>query len=332
MATEMTRWERIRAALGGEEVDRVPVSMWRHFFTKETSAESLAEAMLGFQNRFDWDFMKVNPRASYHVEDWGVRVKYPGDAEPEVVENPVKTHTDWLKLKVLDIGTGVLKEHLASLELIARGLKGTVPFIMTVFTPLSIASRLVGSEEVFLRHLREHTEVVNHALEVITETFINFSRACMERGASGLFYATTAWATTDRLTEEEYLKYARPYDLKLLAALPPAEFHILHVCRQNNLLRTVKDYPVHAFNWDPRGAGNPSLAEGKRIIGRPEVPVIGGIAHDRSLVESTPTQLAAEVRGMCVALGKQGWMLGPGCTFPPETPGANVRAIRHAIE
>jgi uroporphyrinogen decarboxylase len=80
MAREMTHWERIRAAIKGQDVDRVPISMWRHFFTMETSSEPLAEAMLDFQSRFDWDFMKVNPRASYHVEDWGVKVKYSGDA------------------------------------------------------------------------------------------------------------------------------------------------------------------------------------------------------------------------------------------------------------
>jgi uroporphyrinogen decarboxylase len=331
MSTEMTHWERVRAALKEEDIDRVPVSMWRHFFSRETSAEALAEAMLAFQNRFDWDFMKVNPRASYHVEDWGVRTKYYGDAEPEVTETPVKNPNDWQKLKVLDINNGVLKEHLTGLELIARGLKGQLPFIMTVFTPISIASRMVDSEEVFSRHLRENTAKVNQALEVITETFINFSRACLERGASGLFYATTSWATTDRLNEEEYRKYARPYDLKLLAALPTAEFHVLHVCRQNNLFRAVKDYPVHAFNWDARGTGNPSLAEGKRIIDRQSVPVIGGIAHDASLVDSTPEQLAAEVKGMRVALGSKGWMVGPGCTFPPQTPESNLRAIRHSV-
>lgn len=330
MAVEMTHWERVRAALKGEDIDRVPVSMWRHFFSRETSAESLAEAMLSFQNRFDWDFMKVNPRASYHVEDWGVKTKYDGDTSPSVIETPVKTPGDWLKLKVLDINRGVLKEHLASLELIARGLKGKLPFIMTVFTPLAIASRLISSEQVFLEHLRGHTDKVNHALEVITETFTNFSRACLERGASGLYYATTSWATTDQLTEKEYRKFARPYDLKLLNTLPPAAFHVLHVCRQNNLLRAVKDYPVHAFSWDPRAAGNPSLAEGKRMVGGRTV--IGGMAQDNSLVEATPTQLAAEITGMRIAMGKKGWMIGPGCTFPPETPEANLQAIRDAVD
>jgi uroporphyrinogen decarboxylase len=330
MITEMTHWERVRAALKGEDVDRIPVSMWRHFFSKETSAASLAEGMLSFQNRFDWDFMKINPRSSYYVEDWGVKTKYNGDTSPQVVETPVKTPDDWLKLKVLDINKGVLKEHLSSLELIARGLEGNLPFIMTVFTPLSIASRLISSEDEFLGHLREDTDKVNHALEVITETFTNFSKACLERGASGLFYATTGWATSDRLTEKEYCKFARPYELKLLAALPPAEFNVLHICRHHNFLHLVKDYPVHAFSWDPRGIANPSLIEGKRMVGGRTV--IGGIAQDKSIVEATPMQLAAEITGMRVAMGKKGWMLGPGCTFPPETPEANLQGIRDAVD
>tara|TARA_B100000315_G_scaffold66017_1_gene59958 strand:- start:9674 stop:10693 length:1020 start_codon:yes stop_codon:yes gene_type:complete len=329
MVTEMTHWERVRAALKGECIDRLPISMWRHFFTRETSADLLAEAMLGFQNRFDWDFMKVNPRASYHVEDWGVKTAYDGDISPRVAETPVKTPDDWLRLKVLDVNQGVLKEHLTSLELIAHGLKGELPFIMTMFTPLSIAGWLTGSEELFLQHLREHTAEVNHALEVITETFSNFAKACLERGVSGLFYATTAWATTNRLTEKEYLTFARPYDLRLLNTLPTAEFHVLHVCREQNLLRAVKDYPVHAFSWNPQGKGNPSLAEGKAMVGGRTV--IGGITQDKSLVEATPIQLATGIEGMRVAMGDKGWMLGPGCTFPPETPEANLQAIRDAV-
>ncbi len=329
MATQMTHWERLRATLKRQATDRVPVSMWRHFYGDETSPEGLAEAMLGFQRRYDWDFMKVNPRASYHVEDWGVRTEYKGDASPKVVETPIKKPEDWLKLSVLDINRGVLKEHLRSLELIGRGLKGEVPFIMTVFTPIAIASRLVPSEDVFQQNLREHTDKVRHALEVITETYANFSRACLERGASGLFYATTAWATRDRLSEEEYRKYARPFDLKLLSALPPAEFHVLHVCRQNNLLSAVWDYPVHAFNWDVRAAGNHSLAEG-RALGSGSL-VIGGLPHERNLVEASPMQLTAEITGMKAALGEWWWILGPGCTFPPETPGANLQAIREAV-
>lgn len=329
MAEDMTHKERIQAALQGKEVDRLPVSMWRHFFARETSDKSLAEAMLAFQRRYDWDFMKVNPRASYHVEDWGVRVRYSGGQKPKVLETPVRRPEDWLKLKVLSIDRGVLLEQLQALELIGRGLDGQVPFLITVFTPLSIAGRLMSSEDSFLEHLRQHWDKVSYALDVITETFIAFSKACIERGASGLFYATTAWATAERLNEDEYSSYAKQYDLKLLNALPPAEFHILHVCRDNNLFRSLIDYPVNAFNWDVRGKGNPSLSEGRAMVGGRAV--IGGLAHGRALKDATPQEIAGDIQNMQSSLGTSGWMLGTGCTFLPGTPASNIRAVRNAV-
>jgi len=329
MPDKMTHRERIWATLQGQETDRVAVSMWRHFYSSETSARSLAEAMLAFQARFDWDFVKVNPRASYHAEGWGLGVKYEGDREPVVTKAPIKEPDDWLKLEVLPLDRGVLREHLEALELIARGLNGEVPFLMTVFTPLSIAADLAPSEEIFLRHLREHTDKVRYALEVVTETFIRFSRTCFERGVSGLFYATTSWATSDRMTAEEYNTLARTYDLKLLQALPPAEFNVLHICRSHNFLRLLHDYPVQAFNWDAREAGNPSLVKGSRMVGGKTV--IGGLGHGKDLVEATPQQLTGEVLGLRVGMGKKGWMLGTGCTFMPETPEINLFAIREAV-
>ncbi len=330
MAAEMTHRERVRAALKDEEVDRVPVSMWRHFFASEQSAESLAAAMLQFQERYDWDFMKVNPRASYHVEDWGIKTAYHGDEKPRLVAAPVHNSDDWLKLRPPDINSGVLKEQLTALEIIANKLKGEVPFLMTVFTPLSIAADMVESEDLLYRHLLEHTAKVNTALEVITETFTGFAKACLDRGAAGLFYATTTLATTDRLSEEEYIRYAQPYDLKLLEGLPPAEFNVLHVCKQHNLLGALADYPVQAFSWDARAEGNPSLEEGGKLVGGRTV--IGGVPHDRFIVESSPAQVTSEIIELRATIGQRGWMLGPGCTFPPETPEANLRAVRQAVD
>ena len=122
----------------------------------------------------------------------------------------------------------------------------------------------------------------------------------------------------------------RSYDLKLLAALPPAEFHVLHVCRDNNLLPLFADYPVQALNWDTLGHGNLSLAEGKDLL--PGKIVIGGIPHQKGLVDGKPEQLAKTVRDLRAVMSNKGWMLGTGCTFPPETPEANIEAIRKSVE
>ena len=328
MSESMNHRERVLACLAGEDVDRPPASMWRHFYAEETAPDTLAEAMLGFQREYDWDFMKVNPRASYHAEDWGLTMRTGGDGSPEAVSWPVREPGDWTRLEVLDPSAGVLGEQLEALRLIGKGLEGQVPFLMTVFTPLSIAARLVRSEETFLQHLREHPDKVRHALEVVTETFARYTEACLEVGANGLFYATTSWATTDSLTLDEYAAFARPYDLRVLEAASGAEFNLLHVCRDNNMLAELGNYPVHAFNWDAGGQGNLSLAEGRTTLAPRSV--VGGLLHKDGLVDASPGDLARTVQDITRIMGPTGWMLGTGCTFPPDTPEENVRAVADA--
>jgi uroporphyrinogen decarboxylase len=124
MKEQMKHRERVAAAIRGGDVDRPPVSMWRHFFDQETSPEGLAEAMLGFQRRFDWDFMQVNPRASYHAEEWGLQVEGDGAGAPRTAGTPIRAPEDWRNLAVLKPDSGVLGEQLQALEAIAEGPKG----------------------------------------------------------------------------------------------------------------------------------------------------------------------------------------------------------------
>ena len=104
--------------------------------------------MLDFQRTYDWDFMKVNPRACYHVEPWGCRFRYSGQAhiEPKLIEVAIKTPDDWRRIKPLAPTIGAFGEQLQALRLIKEGLGGEVPFVETIFTPLSVAGRLIGSE------------------------------------------------------------------------------------------------------------------------------------------------------------------------------------------
>ena len=71
--------ERMDRYLNGKEIDRPAVSAWRHFYNKENTKDDLVKSMLEFQKMYDWDFMKINSRASYHVEDWGVRFHFSED-------------------------------------------------------------------------------------------------------------------------------------------------------------------------------------------------------------------------------------------------------------
>jgi uroporphyrinogen decarboxylase len=67
----LSKRERVDAARRGAPVDRVPAAAWQHFIPEERVAAPLAEAHRRFFDTFDWDWLKVNPRATVYAEAWG---------------------------------------------------------------------------------------------------------------------------------------------------------------------------------------------------------------------------------------------------------------------
>ena len=326
----MTRRERIRATLAGEITDRPPVSMWRHFYDREDSAEALSRAMLEFQQTYDWDFMKVNPRASYHVEDWGIRTQRPGTGpldKPKVIESVVRKPEDWDAIRPLDVREGVLGEHLDAEERLAARVQGEVDWVMTVFNPISIAADLVADDDRFVDHLRNHGERVHAALRAITETYAAFTRETMARGASGIFFATTDWANDTRIDRETVEEFGRPYDLRVLAEASAAPLNILHVCGPGAFLRELSDYPVEVLSWDAHARGNPSI---RAMRGVTKKTLLTGIRHETTFVNGPPKAIEAEARAAVTESGGTRFILGPGCAVPSAAPAEHYAIVREA--
>jgi len=287
--------------------------------------------MLAYHKKYDWDWMKINPRASYHVEGWGVQVDYGNGGafdKPRVTDYPVKSASDWGKLRPLSITEGVLDEQIEVVERICEALAGESYIVQTVFNPLSIAADLVESDEMFLSMMKSDPQAIKDALEVITETFVAFSAECVKAGAKGIFFATTEWASRDRLTEEQWDEWARPYDMRVLQAVQGAPFNILHVCKNNNLLYSLTDYPVEAINWAVGSPGNPSLRD---VQLNSDKVVIGGFKNE-TLRDGTHAHITMEARQAREQTGGRRWMLGPACSIPVDCPEENVRAARHAAD
>jgi uroporphyrinogen decarboxylase len=328
---KMNKLQRMDAALRNQPVDRPPVSLWRHFYECERTAEELAGAMLAFHKKYDWDWMKVNPRASYHVEGWGVKLNYgaggPND-KPNIVDYPIKSVADWGRLKPLSLTEGVLDEQLEALERINEALAGEAYFIETIFNPLSIAADMVADEQKILDVMANEPQALKDALEVITETFTGFASECIKAGACGIFFATTEWASRDRLNEEQWEEWGRPYDLRVLEAVKEAPLNVLHVCKNNNLLYCLADYPVHAINWAVGSPGNPSLRD---VQLNTDKAVIGGYMNE-TLRESTPAHITLEARQAREHTGGRRWILGPACAIPVDCPEENIRAARAAAD
>jgi len=318
----MTKIERMNAAVKGEATDKVPISFWRHFFLQERDATMLADALLAFQREYQWDFMKVNPRASYHVEDWGNRYAYTDDphTSPTLVSHVVHSREDWARIGVLDIWRSeALKQQLLLLELIKEGLQDeNVYFLQTIFSPLSIAFRLAGhSGERLIHAMQNEAKELHAALEAITETYTEYAEACLQVGASGIFFATTKLSSADMVTEEQYEQFGTPYDLRVLDAIQGRPgFNLLHMCGDRIFFDRLQRYPVDGLSWDATLPGNPTLKDGKEKSGK---MVVGGISQTATLATGTPEQVAGEVARGIEQTGGRGYVIAPGCTYPTTT-------------
>jgi uroporphyrinogen decarboxylase len=327
----MTRRERIRKTLTGERLDRPAMSFWRHSYDREGDAQALASAMLEFQRAYDWDFMKVNPRASYHVEDWGVRTKRPGDGpldKPKVVQSAIREPADWESIRPKDPTKGALGEMLDAEERIAAEIQGETDWIMTVFNPLSIAADLVNDDALLLEHLHRHGERVHAALRAITETYAAFVHETFLRGASGIFFATTDWGNETRMSRDLLLEFGRPYDLRVLAQAQRGPLNVIHVCGPQAYVREFLDYPVSVVSWAAHEPTNPSIRDLRLLTDK---TLLAGIDHEGTFVRGTPEAIQAEARSAIDASGGTRFILGPGCAVPAAAPSAGYALVREAV-
>jgi uroporphyrinogen decarboxylase len=90
----------------------------------------------------------------------------------------------------------------------------------------------------------------------------------------------------------------------------------------------ARDMPAQAVSWSIHNQGNPSLAEGREISGR---PVMGGLDQRSTLIYGPGPQIEAEARRAVDETGGRGLLLAPGCSVPPRVRDANLEAVGTAL-
>lgn len=328
---QLTHKERVERVLNGREVDRPVVSAWRHFYDRENIKSDLVESMLSFQRKYDWDFIKINSRASYHVENWGVRFRYSNDpmVKPSPVSFPVADRSDWEKIKPLDWRSGALGEILSAGKEILAQAGSEVFCLPTIFSPLSVAADLVKDEERFIEMIHEAPGDLHRALESITTTFSGYVREFIQVGMAGVFFATTEWASRDRITEDQYLEFGRPYDLQVLQAASGGIFNIIHVCKTGNMLPLFRDYPAPVLSWNPFETGNLSIHQAAQITDK---IFLTGVDQNGVLLNGSEDQIGSQIENSLRDAPPGKLMVGPGCAVKVNTPDENLFALSNAVK
>jgi uroporphyrinogen decarboxylase len=304
------------------------VALWRHFPVDDQDPRSLADATLDFQAQFDFDILKVTPASSFCVKDWGVEDAWKGDAEGtrEYTHYVIDQPKDWRP--AASPVRGWLGAHLKCLASLRERCAEDLPYLQTVFSPLSQAKHLAG-EARLLEHLRREPENVLRALEVITQTTVAYVEAARAYGISGIFYAAQL-ASYQRMDRQGYSRFGEPFDRRVLEAASGLWLNVLHMHGESIMFDLATTYPVQVINWHDRET-SPSLAEARRMT---QVALCGGLRRQETMVLGDPQSVTREAKSAIKAtqgggalFWEQGWCLSWRAPICAAQPGMRIATL-----
>lgn len=309
---EMTKTERVMAAVNGEEVDRIPVCFWHHF-RPEGSGRKMAEATLAFFDyTFDLDIIKIMPDLPY---PFGRR--------------SVRTPNDWRLIEPINQEQSrYFTQRAMAIQTLRDAVGYDTPIIMTVFNPLYEAMNIAETREILFQHMHEHPAVVHEAFATIAENLRAHIRDCMDAGADGVFFALQGCGGK-MLTPEQYREFGRPYDLICLQGNIDGWLNVLHIHGDKDLLfDDMLDYPVQVLSWSDRLAG-PSLREARSVTSK---CLMGGWHEFGALSNGPVEKIREEAEDAIRQTGGRKLILANGCSVPDDTDYQWLHAARQIAE
>ncbi len=304
----MHKLERFHAAIRGEAPDRPPVSAWLHFGSEHLGAQEVADLHVRFHRAYDWDFIKV-------MNDY--RFPLPGIDE-------LTDADDLARFTPLGMDHPAFATQLDVLRRIRLACGPDVAVVETLFDPLQTLIRAAGGGTLAL--VRSAPAQARRALAAVSETLVRYVDACREAGADGLFVSLN-WAVdpaSGGLDAETHATLAEPFERDLLAAAE-GMIRIGHAHGVGLDAERVVAYPVEVLSWSHRHSA-PTLAGARRLS---DAAVLGGV-DEVAVAQQTPAELLAVARASYEEAGRSGFLLGPGCSVPVDTPSRLLHAVREA--
>jgi uroporphyrinogen decarboxylase len=347
---ESERFERVITVMQREVPDRVPWAIWGHFpaiewlgryswekSTRDGEESAMAHIALLRELDYKMDLLKVTPYYRFMAMQWGSKFEFiNNDESAPTVSTIVTKADDWEKLWVLD-PMKELREFVRCNEILARDLR-RMPFIYTIPSPLIQAMNGVSTPNRVIEDMKKNPDALKKGLETITETTMEFAKACIDAGASGIFFGIGGGGRVWRdLSIEQLELYALRYDKQVLESID-CPIKLMHICstpqgnpQDKDLMESgwFKKYPVDCINWDAHEYT--WLDRAKEIYGK-RFAICGGLNRVTTLRTGSPQQVEAEVKMAIKDAGLDGgFMLGPGCTVYQDMPRENYNAVGRAV-
>lgn len=337
----MNSYERLRAMVEGKPVDRPGVSVWKHFFLDDRVVEDNVKAHIAFQERNNWDVIKVMANGVHMQEQYGAEITWSRrmDEFPFTSKHVINSPRGFRELKTIDVKKGAIAREVEVVKRLMDRYKGKVPVLATVFTPTTYALELYcGGGGVgfwpFGDLVRYYADDLKEGLKVLTDMTYQVVEEYVKTGVDGIFYASQLM--NDRLfTPEIYEELARPYDLQAYEpALGKTWLNVMHIHGQTNLfMEIVKDYPHEILSWEDI-ITNVSLKQAKEMY--PDRIMMAGIERWNDFREENRDRLlenmVARVKAASEAVSDNRLIIATGCSQASDIPDYRFDTLKQAMD
>lgn len=271
---------------------------------------------------------------SIEAADFGQKVLYPENstAYSDYNDPVIKEVEDYTRIHPLRLeDTKRMKEfvRLCSLMVERIGLRAMVTGF--VFSPLGVLSMMRGAERFFKDCVNYKNDVIK-GCETITETLLEYVQAQCDTGVPAVAI-DTLYASWNGLSRELWEAIEGPF-VKEISDLIKRNKRVvgIHNCGHGPYFDSqIKFMEPEVISFAHLPDDCKTKKELKEKYGK-QVTLFGYVPTPL-LVHGTPREVMDECRRQIEVLGKDGgFILAPGCEYPPNTPLTNAFAMVKAAQ
>ncbi len=327
--------ERIAKVLGRGLPDRVPVGLHCYLLACRMlggrfdeilrSGELQAEAQLKAWRTFGHDVIMLENGVCAEAEALGCEIRYTADGPPHVAEPLIKDLDDIDKLRLPDPErTFPLNELVKATRIVKRETGGNV-FIngRSDQGPVALAMALTGPER-FLTMLMEpeRRDWCLRLVDFCSQVNVALGQAQLRAGADS---STIGLAGRSLISPALFDAFELPGARTFCAALRRSGgFAFVHACGDETiLLKNLLATGADCLELDPQT----DAGKCKRVV-QGRASVLGMIDPAQVMGLGTPEAVRNQAGQMLALMGPGGgFIMGPGCALPADTPVENVQAL-----
>jgi uroporphyrinogen-III decarboxylase len=330
----MNGWERTRDFLAGQSVDRVPFHpMVMRFVARHAGVPYRAfcldpmahsDAFLKTAADFGMDWVATMSDAYAEAEAYGLAVDYPENGLPQERGRLLNGPRDAASLRPLDLaGAPRLRNRVLEVAEFRRRAGDSLMVCGWVEGPFAEYADLRGLGEACL-DLYDDPDGMRAALDFLLESAAAFALAQVEAGAHCIGIGDAACS---QVGPDLYRDFCQPLEAKLTARIHAAGALVkLHIC--GNTTALLPDMLATGADIVDVDHLVPSLAPFVGLL-RPGQAFWGKSDPVRVVQDGAPEAIRGDVRrNRADAAGRL--LNAAGCEIPPDTPPANLIALRDA--